>query len=61
MVNDRISTEVVRKVLGHGTKHAIRHYTRMDVENMRLCPLPAPKPSGIFSELLSWKEDDVHV
>ena len=61
MVNDRISTEVVRKVLGHGTKHAIRHYARMDVENMRLCPLPAPKPSGIFSELLSWKEDDVHV
>lgn len=61
MVNDRISTEVVRKVLGHGTKHAIRHYTRMDVENMRLCPLPAPKPSGIFSELLSWREDDVHV
>ena len=61
MVNDRISTEVVRKVLGHGTKHAIRHYTRMDVENMRLCPLPAPKPSGIFSELLSGKEDDVHV
>ena len=61
MVNDRISTEVVRKVLGHGTKHAIRHYTRMDVENMRLCPLPAPKPSCIFSELLSWEEDDVHV
>ena len=61
MVNDKVSTEVVRKVLGHGTKHAIRHYARMDIENMRLCPLHAPKPSGIFSELLSWKEDDVHV
>ena len=61
MVNDRVSTEVVRKVLGHGTKHAIRHYARMDIENMRLCPLHAPKPDGIFSELLSWKEDDVHV
>ena len=58
MVNDKVSTEVVRKVLGHGTKHAIRHYVRMDIENMRLCPLPAPKPSGIFSEMLSWKEDD---
>lgn len=61
MVNDRVSTEVVRKVLGHGTKHAIRHYARMDIENMRLCPLHAPKPSGIFSEILSWKEDDCHV
>lgn len=48
MVNDKVSTEVVRKVLGHGTKHAIRHYARMDIENMRLCPLPTPKPSGIF-------------
>ena len=61
MVNDRVSTEIVRKVLGHGTKHAIRHYARMDVENMRLCPLPVPKPSGIFSEMLSWKEDKLNV
>lgn len=61
MVNDKVSTDIVRKVLGHGTKHAIRHYARMDIENMRLCPLPAPKPSGIFSEMLSWKEDDLYV
>lgn len=61
MVNDKVSTEIVRKVLGHGTKHAIRHYARIDIENMRLCPLPAPKPSGIFSEMLFWKEDDCHV
>ncbi len=57
MVNDKVPTEVVRKVLGHGTKHAIRHYTRVDIENMRLCPISAPKPSGIFAEILSWKED----
>ena len=57
MVNDKIPTEVVRKVLGHGTKHAIRHYTRVDIENMRLCPISAPKPSGIFAEILSWKEN----
>ncbi|MCB5402279.1 tyrosine-type recombinase/integrase, partial [Thomasclavelia ramosa] len=31
MVNDGVSTEVVRKVLGHGTKHAIRHYARLDI------------------------------
>lgn len=61
MVNDRFSTEVVRKVLGHGTKHAIRHYARIDIGNMRSCPLHAPKPDGIFSKLLYWKEEDVHV
>lgn len=61
MVNDRVSTEVVRKVLGHGTKHAIRHYARIDISNMRSCPLHAPKPDGIFSKLLYWKEEDVHV
>lgn len=57
MVNDKVPTEVVRKVLWHSTKHAIRHYTRVDIENMRLCPISAPKPSGIFAEILSWKED----
>lgn len=61
MVNDKISTEVVRKVLGHGTKHAIRHYARLDIESMRLCPLSPPEPSGIFAEMLSWKEGDCHV
>lgn len=55
MLNDNISTEVVRKVLGHGTKHAIKHYVKIDVESMRLCPLPVPAPSGNFAELLSWK------
>ena len=55
MINDDVSTEVVRRVLGHGTKHAIKHYAKIDVESMRLCPLPVPPPSGIFAELLSWK------
>jgi integrase len=52
MINDGISTEIVRKVLGHGTKHALRHYARIDVESMRLCPLPVPKPTGTFARLL---------
>ena len=55
MVNDRVPTEVVRKVLGHSTKHAIRHYAQLDIENMRLCPLPAPEPTGHFAEKLLWK------
>ena len=52
MINDGISTEIVRKVLGHGTKHALRHYARIDVESMRLCPLPVPKPTGTFAKAL---------
>jgi integrase len=52
MINDGISTEIVRKVLGHGTKHALRHYARIDVESMRLCPLPTPEPTGEFARLL---------
>jgi integrase len=53
MINDGVSTEIVRKVLGHGTKHALKHYARIDVESMRLCPVPVPKPTGAFSEILS--------
>ena len=61
MVNEKISTEIVRKVLGHSTKHAIRHYTKLDIESMRLCPLSPPEPHGIFAEKLSWKEEKRHV
>lgn len=56
MINDNVSTEVVRRVLGHGTKHAIRHYARIDIQSMRLCPLAVPAPSGSFAELLSGKD-----
>jgi site-specific recombinase XerD len=55
MINDGVSTEVVRKVLGHGTKYALKHYARIDVESMRLCPLPVPEPTGLFAEMLSGK------
>ena len=58
MVNDHVSTEVVRRILGHGTKHAIKHYARIDIESMRLCPLEVPSPSGTFSKELHWKGSD---
>ncbi len=61
MINDNVSTEIVRRVLGHGTKHAIKHYARIDIESMRLCPLPVPKPSGIFAEVLLWREGNGNV
>lgn len=55
MINDGVGTEVVRRVLGHGTKHALKHYARIDIESMRLCPLPVPEPTGIFAGILSGK------
>ncbi len=60
MINDDVPIEIVRRVLGHGTKHAIKHYARIDIESMRLCPLPVPAPSGNFAKLLSWKDGDGH-
>jgi len=56
MINDKVSTEVVRKVLGHGTKYALKHYVKIDMESMKLCALPVPEPTGNFAELLKMKE-----
>lgn len=61
MINDGVSTEVVRRVLGHGTKYALKHYARIDIETMRLCPLPVPQPAGIFADILSGNGVDSHV
>lgn len=61
LVNDSVPTEIVRRVLGHGTRHALKHYARIDIESMRLCPLSVPEPSGTFAELLSWNAGETHV
>ena len=61
MINDNVSTEIVRRVLGHGTKHAIKHYARIDIKSMRLCPLAVPEPGGLFAEMLLWEDGDDHV
>ena len=56
MVNDKVSTEVVRKVLGHGTKHALKHYVKINIESLRFCTLSVPEPTDHFAELLKVKE-----
>lgn len=56
MINDGISTEITRRVLGHGTKYAIKHYAKIDIESMRLCALSVPKPTGRFEKILFGKE-----
>lgn len=55
MVNDGVSTETVRRIMGHGTSYALRHYAKIDIKSMRICPLPVPEPSGKFAEKLCWK------
>lgn len=61
MINDNISTEVVRNVLGHSTKQAITHYAKLDMVHMRLCSLPAFPPSGNFAEILTSKAGEADV
>lgn len=52
MVNDGVSYEVVRHVLGHSDPNVIQHYAALDLKNLRQCALPAPEPTGFLKELL---------
>lgn len=52
MVNDDISYETVRKILGHSSNNAIKHYARIDVEKLRQYCLEPPKVSGNFKAFL---------
>ena len=53
MVNDGVPYEVARQALGHRDKNAIRHYARLDVEQLRLYTLTPPVAAGHFAEVLS--------
>ena len=53
MVNNDISYETVRKVLGHSSNNAIKHYACIDIENLRKYSLTPPPPSDRFFELLN--------
>ena len=52
MVNDGISYETVRQVLGHSSKSAIKHYARIDIESLRRYSLMPPLPTGKFRAFL---------
>ena len=52
MVNDDVSYETVRKVLGHSSNNAIKHYARIDIEKLRQYCLEPPKASGKFKTFL---------
>lgn len=52
MVNDSVSYETVRKILGHNSENAIKHYARIDVENLRHYSLDPPEAVGTFKAFL---------
>lgn len=52
MVNDDINYETVRKVLGHSSNNAIKHYARIDLERLRRYSLTPPLPIGRFYTFL---------
>lgn len=53
MVNDGVPYEVARQTLGHRDKNAIRHYAKLDIEQLRLYALEPPAATGHFAEFLS--------
>lgn len=53
MVNNSVAYETVRKVLGHSSNNAIKHYARIDVEKLRPYSLTPPTPSGNFLRFLN--------
>lgn len=53
MVNDGVPYEVTRRTLGHRDKDAIRHYAKLDVEQLKLYALEPPAVTGCFAEILS--------
>lgn len=46
MINDGISYESVRRVLGHNSPNAIKHYAKLDLSILRNCALECSAPSG---------------
>ena len=52
MVNNDISYETVRKVLGHSSQSAIKHYARIDIEILRRYSLTPPLTTGKFRAFL---------
>jgi len=52
MINNGVPYEVVRRLLGHVDPNVIKHYARLDIENLRCYAIDVPAPSGKFGELL---------
>jgi len=58
MVNDSVPYETVRKILGHSSDNAIKHYARIDIERLRPYCLTPPRPTGAFQDFLGIKTEE---
>jgi len=56
MVNNGMTYEQVRDVLGHTEANTIKHYASLDIERLRMCALEISEPSGYFASFLEGKE-----
>ncbi len=52
MINNGMSYEEARYVLGHSDDESINHYASLDIKHLRLCSSDIPAPGGRFKELL---------
>ncbi len=53
MINNGLTYEEARYVLGHSDDESINHYAALDTKHLRLCSSDIPAPSGKFKELLN--------
>lgn len=53
MINNGMTYEEARYVLGHSDDESINHYAALDVKHLRLCSSDIPAPSGRFKEMLN--------
>ena len=56
MVNNGMTYDAARKVLGHEDPESIKRYAALDIESLRKCAIDIPDVKGIFADLLSGKE-----
>ena len=56
LISEKVSLAATQKILGHINSNSINKYVKLDIESLRDCALPVPKPSGKFKELLEIAE-----
>lgn len=56
MINNEISYDVVRKVLGHTDPNAVKHYAKVDIDRLREYAIEPPAPAGCFATFLGGRQ-----
>lgn len=53
MINDGVSYDVVKSILGHSNYNTINHYAVLDVDKLRLCTLNPPPLTGYLKKFIN--------